>query len=142
MSVVVVCWQVVCGTWSGWFRVSVGFDHINRNTPVLIRTPKLTRFEPAQYWGGGPPGNSVVLNPFCFFFGAASFFCPSLLSPAFRLGPTLHAASLSFACGPVPGAGSRFHKNNSCFPPTFLLSLVCCFVVLCVSSLSSLFSFF
>ena len=41
-----------------------GFDHINRNAPVLIRTPKLTRFEPAQYWGGGPPGNSVVLNPF------------------------------------------------------------------------------
>ena len=43
-----------------------GFDHINRNPPVLIRTPKLTRFEPAQYWGGGPPGNSVVLNPFLF----------------------------------------------------------------------------
>ena len=39
-----------------------GFDHINRNAPVLIRTPKLTRFEPAQYWGGGPPGNSVVLT--------------------------------------------------------------------------------
>ena len=34
----------------------LGFDHINRNAPVLIRTPKLTRFEPAQYWGGGPPG--------------------------------------------------------------------------------------
>ena len=47
---------------------SFGFDHINRNAPVLIRTPKLTRFEPAQYWGGGPPGNSVVLNPpFCLF---------------------------------------------------------------------------
>jgi hypothetical protein len=46
--------------------LSVGFDHINRNAPVLIRTPKLTRFEPAQYWGGGPPGNSVVLNPFLF----------------------------------------------------------------------------
>ena len=44
-----------------------GFDHINRNAPVLIRTPKLTRFEPAQYWGGGPPGNSVVLNPIFFF---------------------------------------------------------------------------
>jgi hypothetical protein len=44
--------------------VDFGFDHINRNPPVLIRTPKLTRFEPAQYWGGGPPGNSVVLNPF------------------------------------------------------------------------------
>ena len=40
-----------------------GFDHINRNAPVLIRTPKLTRFELAQYWGGGPPGNSVMLNP-------------------------------------------------------------------------------
>ena len=37
-----------------------GFDHINRNAPVLIRTRKLTRFELAQYWGGGPPGNSVV----------------------------------------------------------------------------------
>ena len=24
-----------------------GFDHINRNAPVLIRTPKLTQFEPA-----------------------------------------------------------------------------------------------
>ena len=44
-----------------------GFDHIDRNAPVLIRTPKLTRFEPAQYWGGGPPGNSVVLNPLFFF---------------------------------------------------------------------------
>ena len=44
-----------------------GFDHIKRNAPVLVRSPKLTRFEPAQYWGGGPPGNSVVLNPFfCF----------------------------------------------------------------------------
>jgi hypothetical protein len=56
-----------------------GFDHINRNAPVLIRTPKLTRFEPAQYWGGGPPGNSVVLNPFffvfCSVFYASVFFC-------------------------------------------------------------------
>ena len=52
-----------------------GFDHINRNAPVLIRTPKLTRFEPAQYWGGGPPGNSVVLNPIFFdFFREISFF--------------------------------------------------------------------
>ena len=57
---------------------SVGFDHINRNPPVLIRTPKLTRFEPAQYWGGGPPGNSVVLNP---FFGFV--FCGLLLYVAF-----------------------------------------------------------
>jgi hypothetical protein len=47
----------------------LGFDHINRNAPVLIRTPKLTRFEPAQYWGGGPPGNSVVLNPLLFVCG-------------------------------------------------------------------------
>ena len=52
---------------------SIGFDHINRNPPVLIRTPKLTRFEPAQYWGGGPPGNSVVLNPpFCLTYLLAS----------------------------------------------------------------------
>ena len=45
----------------------IGFDHISRNAPVLIRTPKLKRLEPAQYWGGGPPGNSVVLNPFYSF---------------------------------------------------------------------------
>ena len=55
------------------FCSRVGFDHINRNAPVLIRTPKLTRFEPAQYWGGGPPGNSVVLNPFFFFFSSFVF---------------------------------------------------------------------
>ena len=42
----------------------IGFDHINGNTPVLVRSPKLTPFELAQYWGGRPPGNSVVLNPF------------------------------------------------------------------------------
>jgi hypothetical protein len=58
----------------------VGFDHINRNPPVLIRTPKLTRFEPAQYWGGGPPGNSVVLNP--------SFFSPGKEPPYLRTLPT------------------------------------------------------
>ena len=58
----------VMGTWVESVHRVVGFDHINRNPPVLIRTPKLTRFEPAQYWGGGPPGNSVVLNPFfCVF---------------------------------------------------------------------------
>jgi hypothetical protein len=57
----------------------VGFDHINRNAPVLIRTPKLTRFEPAQYWGGGPPGNSVVLNPLFFFFFFFSFALTKLL---------------------------------------------------------------
>ena len=56
---------------------SLGFDHINRNAPVLIRTPKLTRFEPAQYWGGGPPGNSVVLNP-PFFFFFLSLLCHTL----------------------------------------------------------------
>jgi hypothetical protein len=58
-----------------------GFDHINRNPPVLIRTPKLTRFEPAQYWGGGPPGNSVVLNPTFLLFVFVCFFlvCVSCL---------------------------------------------------------------
>ena len=45
-----------------------GYDHINCNPPVLIRTPKLTQFEPAQYWGGGPPGNSAVLYQFFFAF--------------------------------------------------------------------------
>ena len=64
------------------FRM-LGFDHINRNAPVLIRTPKLTRFEPAQYWGGGPPGNSVVLNPFFFLSKDKRTF--SQLFPSFRI---------------------------------------------------------
>jgi hypothetical protein len=57
---------------SGTYRQQVpsvfGYDHINCNPPVLIRTPKLTQFEPAQYWGGGPPGNSAVLYPFSPFY--------------------------------------------------------------------------
>jgi hypothetical protein len=57
--------------------ITFGFDHINRNPPVLIRTPKLTRFEPAQYWGGGPPGNSVVLNPIFALSRGPPFRCVS-----------------------------------------------------------------
>jgi hypothetical protein len=49
-----------------------GYDHIKINPPVLIRTPKLTVFEPAKYWGGGPPGNSVVLNPLFWLVLAAA----------------------------------------------------------------------
>ena len=48
-------------------KVVNGYDHITYNAPDPIRTPKLTCVEPAQYWGGGPPGNSVVLYPFFFF---------------------------------------------------------------------------
>ena len=54
---------------AGWYD---GYDHITYNAPDPIRTPKLTCVEPAQYWGGGPPGNSVVLYPFCF---AANILC-------------------------------------------------------------------
>jgi hypothetical protein len=54
---------------AGSLPLTFGYDHINCNPPVLIRTPKLTQFEPAQYWGGGPPGNSAVLYPFLPFFG-------------------------------------------------------------------------
>ena len=61
--VMCVCVWCVCVSLVISHADTYGFDHINRNAPVLIRTPKLTRFEPAQYWGGGPPGNSVVLNP-------------------------------------------------------------------------------
>ena len=75
-----------------------GFDHINRNPPVLIRTPKLTRFEPAQYWGGGPPGNSVVLNPILFAFAPCNNFSwgRSLLE---RLWKTILDSTGSKTCG-------------------------------------------
>ncbi len=44
--------------------VSLGHDHTSHKAPDPIRTPKLNWLGPAQYWGGGPPGNSVVLCPF------------------------------------------------------------------------------
>ena len=118
-----VWWVWLCGTCSGGFPSPFGFDHINRNAPVLIRTPKLTRFEPAQYWGGGPPGNSVVLNPFCFLCVCVCVcvsLCPLLfcLSPPPHILPCVSACpsytrcSLSLAC-----TGSRFQqKKNSFFP--------------------------
>ena len=63
--------------------VFVGFDHINRNPPVPIRTPKLTRFEPAQYQPG-----TVVLNPILFFSRPAirsSVGGRSLLEPVYSI---------------------------------------------------------
>jgi hypothetical protein len=91
---------------------AVGFDHISRNPPVLIRTPKLTRLEPAQYWGGGPPGNSVVLNPFCFFFlllptpPLTSIGTPPL--PAFFFGNSQHGNTATWQ----HGSTSPLHHNN------------------------------
>ena len=74
-----------------------GFDHINRNAPVLIRTPKLTRFEPAQYWGGGPPGNSVVLNPFLSVFVPGTTVSDRSLSFVLRQKVEKHCVSLIHA---------------------------------------------
>ena len=71
-----------------------GFDHINRNAPVLIRTPKLTRFEPAQYCGGGHTREqcgveSIFTLDFSFHFDAIFSFFPLpncfLTSPALAL---------------------------------------------------------
>ena len=45
--VMYACGVMGAGTYYGDKHDCIGFDHINRNTPVLIRTPKLTRFEPA-----------------------------------------------------------------------------------------------
>ena len=47
---------------------SIRFDQINRNTTVFVRSQKLTCFDLAQYYGGKPTGNSVVLNPFYFLY--------------------------------------------------------------------------
>ena len=72
---------------------SNGFDHINRNAPVLVRSPKLTRFELAQYWGGRPPGNSVVLNPFSLITCSTQ---NMLYSTCFFNFSMPHAAHLKF----------------------------------------------
>ena len=42
--------------WNMIQREKYGFDHINRNAPVLIRTPKLTRFDPLSTGVGDHPG--------------------------------------------------------------------------------------
>ena len=119
-----VWWVLLCGTCSGGFPSPFGFDHINRNAPVLIRTPKLTRFEPAQYWGGGPPGNSVVLNPFCFLcvcvcvcvcvpLPSAFLFVSPPPHPPLRVGLSqLHALFIVFGVHRFPFST----KKNSFFP--------------------------
>jgi len=111
----------LCSTCSGGFPSPFGFDHINRNAPVLIRTPKLTRFEPAQYWGGGPPGNSVVLNPFCFLcvcvcvcvcpFALCFFVCPPPphILPCVSACPTLHALFIVFGVHRFPFSTKKTH---------------------------------
>ena len=45
-----------------------GIDHINRNAPVLIRTPKLTRFAP------GNSGVECICDVFFFFFFLLTLF--------------------------------------------------------------------
>ena len=55
-----------------------GYDHITFNAPDPIRTPKLKDVEPAQYWGGGPPGNSVVLYPLLFLLTRTLYIYPLL----------------------------------------------------------------
>ena len=91
---------------------SVGFDHINRNPPVPIRTPKLTRFEPAQYWGGGPPGNSVVLNPILLFHAP----CNKKFSWGRSLLERLWKTTLdSTGSKPTAGQINQKVKHTKCF---------------------------
>ena len=44
-----------------------GYDHTMLNTPVLVRSPKLSSIEPRQYLDGRPPGNTGCCWHFAFF---------------------------------------------------------------------------
>ena len=81
-----------------------GYDHITFNAPDPIRTPKLKDVEPAQYWGGGPPGNSVVLYPLFFFLnvlyvGVCCCFFSFALAVYLRRGSGVHVGSNEFHAG-------------------------------------------
>ena len=55
----------------GYKQHSVAYDHTTLNTPVLVRSPKLSSVGPAQYLDGWPPRNSRCCRLFLFF---CSFF--------------------------------------------------------------------
>ena len=46
----------------------VAYGHITLNTPVLVRSPKLSNVEPSQYLDGWPPGNTRCSKCFIFIF--------------------------------------------------------------------------
>ena len=66
-----------CGPgWKAWLFASLLVNgHITLNTPVLVRSPKLSSVEPRQYLDGWPPGNTGC----CWH----SLFCPFYLYPFF-----------------------------------------------------------
>ena len=39
--------------------ISLADGHTASNAPDLFRPPKLSGAGPGQYWGGGPPGNTL-----------------------------------------------------------------------------------
>ena len=53
--------------------------HTSSNTPDPIRTRKLSRERPGQYWGGGPPGKPLGCC-WLFAFGIVGFYLQKMFS--------------------------------------------------------------
>ena len=61
---------VFCWNWILRFSCTLANGHIMLNTPVLVRSLKLSNIEPSQYLDGWPPGNTGccwLLNSFAMF---------------------------------------------------------------------------
>ena len=66
---------------SGWKKINVSLSnangHITLNTPVLVRSLKLSNVESSQYLDGWPPGNTGCC--WLLFFVLFTHFSPSIL---------------------------------------------------------------
>ena len=77
---------------SSSFHLPLANGHITLNTPVLVRSLKLSSVEPSQYLDGWPPGNTgccwqsffVIIFKICnFFFGGGVDILTRLEYPTF-----------------------------------------------------------
>ena len=56
------------GTTSHFSTLFVAYGHTTMNTPVLVRSPKLSMVGPGQYLDGSPPGNTWCCRLHHLFF--------------------------------------------------------------------------
>jgi hypothetical protein len=57
-SISCICTYICCWNRMLTFSCSLANGHIMLNTPVLVRSLKLSNIEPSQYLDGWPPGNT------------------------------------------------------------------------------------
>ena len=70
------------------FSHSIVYDHTTLNTPVLVRSPKLSMVGPGQYLDGWPPGNTWCRRHQSFSFARRFIFVFLGFFPLFFIFPS------------------------------------------------------